>query len=122
MTLVWVARVAALVAVAVACYLTLTPDPSGAGVIPDWAGHFIIFAGVGASFAVLKQVSGWPASALVGLGAAVVLIAVGTEVGQAFTPRDPALRDLVFDLAGGLSSLVAVDWMAPQLLGSHPAD
>jgi len=117
MMLVWVARVAALVAVAVACYLTLTPDPSGAGVIPDWAGHFIIFAGVGASFAVLKRVSAWPASALVGLGSAVVLVAVGTEIGQTFTPRDPALRDLVFDLVGGLSSLVAVDWATPRLLG-----
>lgn len=117
MMLVWAARVAALVAVAVACYLTLTPDPTGAGVLPDWAGHLIIFAGVGASFAVLRRVSGWPASSLVGLGLAVALIGVGTEVGQAFTPRDPTLRDLAFDLVGGLSALLGVDQVASRIAG-----
>ncbi|RLT43486.1 MAG: hypothetical protein DWI58_03970 [Chloroflexi bacterium] len=119
MTLVWAARVAALVAVAVACYLTLTPDPTGAGVLPDWAGHLMIFAGVGASFAVLRRASGWPASALVGLGIAVAFVAVGTEVAQAYTPRDPALRDLAFDLVGGLSALLAMDWVAPRLARSR---
>lgn len=117
----WAARVAALVAVTVACYLTLTPDPTGAGVLPDWAGHLIIFAAVGASFAVLRRVSGWPASALVGLGIAIAVIAVGTEVGQAYTPRDPSVRDIAFDLVGGLSALLAVDWLTPRLMGARAA-
>ncbi len=115
MTSVWTARVAALVAVAVTWYLMLTPDPEGAGMFPDYVGHFLVFAGVGASFAVLRRASGWGTSALIALGVSVVVIGAGTEIGQSFTARDPGLRDFVFDLIGGLSSLMLVDWGAPRV-------
>ena len=62
--LLWSARAAALVAVGVALYLTLSPDPAGTGMLPPWVGHLSVFAGVGASFALLHRVSGWPASRL----------------------------------------------------------
>lgn len=107
--LLWSARAAALVAVAVALYLTLSPDPTGAGVLPPWVGHLVIFAGVGASFALLRRASGWPASRLWLLALAVVALGVATEAGQSFTGRQPDLTDLIFDLTGGLGSLFAAD-------------
>lgn len=115
MTLLWAARFAALLAVAVACYLTLTPDPSGSALFPDYVGHLGTFAGVGATFAVLRRASRWPRAALVGLGFAVVLVGAGTEVGQSFTTRDPELRDFVFDLVGGVIGLLLGDWVSPRL-------
>lgn len=114
MILIWGARAAALGAVGIAFYLTLTPDPNGAGIFPDWVGHLGIFAGVGASFAVLRRASGWPAASLIVLALAVVLVGGGTEVGQSFTTRDPEVRDFVFDVAGGLSALLFADWATPK--------
>lgn len=107
--LLWAARTAALGAVGVALYLTLSPDPTGAGLLPPWAGHLGIFAGVGMSFALLRHASGWARSRLNLLALAVVGLSVTTEVGQAFTGRDPGLIDLVFDLAGGLGAMFAAD-------------
>lgn len=115
MTLLWAARLTAVLAVAVACYLTLTPDPNGAGLFPDYVGHLGIFAAVGASFAVLRRASGWPRAALVGLGFAVAAIGGGTEIGQSFTTRDPGYRDFAFDVVGGVSGLLLADWGAPRV-------
>ncbi len=107
--LLWAARVAALVAVGFACYLTLSPEPAGAGVLPDWVGHLGIFAGVGASFALLHRASAWPASRLRLVALATAFLGVTTEVGQSFTGRDPSVVDLAFDLAGGLGAILAAD-------------
>lgn len=107
--LLWSARAAALVAVGVAYYLTLTPDPADTGLLPPWAGHPVIFAGVGASFALLRRVSRWPVSRLHLLALAVVFLGATTEVGQSFTGRQPDLIDLVFDLTGGLGGLFGAD-------------
>jgi len=113
--LLWSARAAALVAVSVACYLTLSPDPTGAGMLPDWVGHLGIFASVGASFALLRRVSGWKSSQLRLLVVVVLVLAVATEAGQAFTGRDPDLGDLVFDIAGGLIALAGTDAVLARL-------
>lgn len=107
--LLWAARAAALVAVAVALYLTLSPDPTGAGVLPPWVGHLVIFSGVGASFALLRRVSGWSDGRLHLLALAVVFLSAATEVGQSFTGRQPDLIDLVFDLTGGLGAVFGAD-------------
>lgn len=107
--LLWGARVAAAVAVGVACYLTLSPHPAGAGILPDWAGHLGIFAGVGASFALLRRVSGWPASRLRWLALIIVALGAATEAGQSFTGRDPALADVAVDIVGGLSAMFAAN-------------
>lgn len=111
--LLWTARAAALVAVGVAFYLTLSPDPAGAGRLPDWVGHLGVFAGVGASFALLHRVSAWPPSRLRLLALAVVFLGAATEVGQSFTGRDPDVVDLAFDLVGGVGAMLAAD----RLLG-----
>lgn len=113
--LLWCARAATLVAVGVACYLTLSSDPAGAGTFPDWTGHLGIFAGVGASFALLRRASGWPPSHLRLLALAVAVLSVATEAGQFFTGRDPNVIDLVFDVTGGLGALFATD----ALLARH---
>ena len=107
--LLWTARAATLIAVGVAFYLTLSPDPAGTGTFPDWAGHLGIFAGVGASFALLHRASAWPDSRLRLLAVAVVFLGAATEVGQSFTGRDPDVVDLAFDLVGGVGAMLAVD-------------
>lgn len=104
----WLARLAALGAVSVALYLTLRPD-SGSGPLPAWAGHLIVFAGVGASFASLRAVSRWPRSRRNLLVLALVTLSAATEVGQGFTGRSPDLIDLVLDLAAGLGALLVLD-------------
>lgn len=104
----WLARLAALGAVTVALYLTLRPD-SSSGLLPAWAGHLVIFAGVGTSFAFLRAASRWPRSGRNLLALTVVTLSVATEVGQGFTGRSPDLIDLVLDLAAGLATLLALD-------------
>ena len=116
--LLWSARAAALVAVGVASYLTLSPDPAGAGTLPHWAGHLGMFASVGASFALLRRASGWPASRLRLLAVAVIFLSTVTEVGQSFTGRDPDVIDLAFDLTGGLGAIFAADALLRQRM--HP--
>ncbi|RJQ09656.1 MAG: hypothetical protein C4558_05930 [Dehalococcoidia bacterium] len=120
--LLWTARTAALGTVGVALYLTLSPDPTGAGLLPPWAGHLGIFAGVGASFALLRHASGWAASRLNLLTLAVVALSATTEVGQSFTGRDPDLIDLTLDLTGGLSAMFASDALLARLRGRPARD
>ena len=112
--LLWPARAVALLAVLLTCYLTLTPDPSGAGLLPDWVGHVGMFGGMGASFALLYRVSAWPARRLWLLAAAVVFLAAATEAGQSYTGRQSDLRDLAFDIAGGLGAIVVTDLLLRQ--------
>lgn len=123
--LVWAARGATLAAVSVACYLTLTPDPSGSGVIPEWLGHLIIFAGVGGSFALLQRVSRWPHSYLAHLALLVIVLGVMTEVGQAFVGRDSSVVDFLSDLIGGLGALLLGDALlgrlSPEPAGRTPS-
>ncbi len=107
--LLWSARAASLIAVGVACYLTLSPDPAGAGTLPGWVAHLGVFAGVGASFALLRRVSHWPASRLPLLAFGVAFLGAATEVGQSFTGRNPDLIDLVFDIAGGIGTVFVGD-------------
>lgn len=113
--LLWAARGATLATVSVACYLTLTPDPSGGGSIPDWLGHLIIFACVGGSFALLRRASGWPRGYLTHLALLVIVLGVVTEVGQDFVGRDSSVLDLVCDLAGGLVALFLGDALLERL-------
>lgn len=107
--LLWAARGATIAAVSVACYLTLTPDPTSTGGLPDWAGHLGVFAGVGASFALLRRASRWPAWHLAVLALAIVFLGTVTEAGQALVGRDPDGVDLLCDFAGGLSALFVTD-------------
>jgi VanZ family protein len=113
--LLWAARGATLAAVSVACYLTLTPDPSGSGAVPDWLGHLIIFGGVGGCFALLRRVSGWPRMYLTHLALLVIVLGVVTEVGQAFVGRDSSVLDFVCDLSGGLGALFLGDALLERL-------
>ncbi len=122
--LLWTARGATLAAVSVACYLTLTPDPSGSGRLPDWLGHLIIFAGVGGSFALLRRVSRWPRAYLTHLALLIIVLGVMTEVGQAFVGRDSSVLDFVCDLAGGLGALFGgtaiLEGLFPEAAGPQP--
>lgn len=115
--LLWTARAAALVAVGVAVYLTLAPEPGGVELLPDWVGHLGVFAVVGASFALLHRVSAWPDSRLRLLAVAVVFLGAATEVGQSFTGRDPDVVDLALDLVGGLGTLLAADKFLRRRIG-----
>ena len=118
--LLWLVRGAALAAVSVACYLTLTPDPTSTGSIPDWAGHLGMFAAVGASFALLRRVSRWSAWYLALLTLAIVFLSTVTEGGQALVGRDPDGTDLLFDLAGGLGALFLTDAVVGRSRGGAP--
>lgn len=114
--LVWGARAAALGAVGVTLYLTLSPSPTGSGLLPPWAGHLGVFAGVGASFALLRRASRWSDARFHALAFAVVFLSAATETGQSFTGRHPDVVDLAVDLAAGLGGLLGVDAMLSRRL------
>jgi hypothetical protein len=98
--IVWRALAAAVVALA--CWLSLTPQPPQPEGLPsgsDLIVHAIMHGGVG-----LALLRGWPVGRAA--PAAMLSLAVGLEVGQAFVPgRDFSLADLAMNLLGAAAAL-----------------
>ena len=101
----------AAVLVWIAIQLTLTSLPGAA--IPvnvnhpfDWAGHFSLYAGLGALVARAGWLSGWPRRRLLIAGVLIFLGAALDELHQLFIPgRDAEFFDWVADTLGAMAGL-----------------
>ncbi len=99
-------------------WLSHKSNPPGAGLAPDWLGHFGIFFLLGAALA-WGESRAWT-RAITGVGAVKVwLLTTGyglfDEIHQSLIPgRDPNPVDLLVDSVGGLAAALFFKWLSKR--------
>ncbi|RLT27551.1 MAG: hypothetical protein DWI48_03175 [Chloroflexi bacterium] len=119
------ARGGAVVTFLASVYLLLAKHPLGAGRLPDWVGHLVLFAAlglcIGLSAATTRAGEASAARRRVLLAGLVAIALYGplTEVAQYVVGRDAEWSDAAIDIAASLPAF-ALGTALPRLLRARP--